>query len=81
MALVLGAFADGAVGILGSDSGGIGNSIATLAITVYLFLALRRVYGQGRMVTTLKFLVLIIGYCLALVFTMLATLVVTVASL
>lgn len=81
LVLVIGAGVDGAANAVGSNSGGMGNSVATLAIAVYLFLALRRVYGQGRLVTTLKFIVLVIAYCLALVFTMVATLVVTVAAL
>jgi hypothetical protein len=45
------------------------------------FFALRRVYGQGRLVTAGKLLVLIVGYALALVLTMFGTLVVTVALL
>ncbi len=81
IALVVGALIDGGVGIAGFDSGGIGNSVATLALVVYLFLALRRVYGQGRLITTGKFLVLLVGYALALVLTMLGTLVITVALL
>jgi len=81
MVLVVGAFADGAVGIVGFDSGGVGNSVATLALVVYLFLALRRVYGQSRLITTAKFMVLLVGYAFALVLTMLGTLVVTVALL
>lgn len=81
LVLVVGAGVDNAAEVVGSNSGGMGNSIATLAIAVYVFLALRRVYGQGRLVTMLKFIVLVIGYCLALVITMLATLIITVAAL
>ena len=72
LVLVVGAFVDGAIGVMGFDSGGTGNSVATLAIAVYAFLALRRVYGQGRLATTLKLVVLILSYSVALVFTMLA---------
>lgn len=81
MVLVVGALIDGAVGTAGFDSGGIGNSAATLALVVYLFLALRRVYGQSRLITTGKFLALLVGYALALMLTMVGTLIVTVALL
>jgi len=79
--LVLGAAVDKVVGATGEAAAGTGNNVATLAIVVYLFLALRRVYGQGRFMTIVKLVVLILGYCVALVLTMLATLVVTVAAL
>ena len=81
LVLVVGAVVDGGLKMLGSDGGGTGNSVATLAIVVYLFLALRRVYGDGRLLTTVKFVALIVGYVLALLLTMLATLAATVASL
>jgi len=81
LVLVAGAVVDGVMGAVASDSSGTGNSVATLAIAVYLFVALRRVYGQGRLLTTVKLVVLVLGYCVALVLTMLATLVVTVAAL
>ena len=74
MVLVAGALVD-------FVAGGVGNSIATIAIAVSTFLALRRVYGQGRLLTTLKFVVLTIGYMVALLITMLGTLVVTVAAI
>jgi len=79
--LVVGAIFDGVMNVTGADGGNIGNSVATLAIAVYAFLALRRVYGQGRIPTFLKLVMLFVGYALALVATMLATLVVTVAAL
>jgi hypothetical protein len=74
MVLVTGAIVD-------LFAGGIGNSIATLAIAIHTFLALRRVYGQGRLRTSFKFVVLIVGYMVALLITMLGTLVVTVAAI
>jgi hypothetical protein len=80
LVLVVGALVDDVVGVVSSDGGGTGNNIATLAIAVYLFLALRRVYGQGRFTTSVKLMMLLVGYALALVFTMLGTLVATVAS-
>jgi hypothetical protein len=73
--LVLGALVDWV------GAAGLGNNIATLGILIYTFLALRRVYGQSRFVTTLKILVLVFGYVVALVTTMLMTFVATVASI
>jgi hypothetical protein len=61
------------------DGEGIGNSVAILAILIYTFLALRRVYQQGRASTLFKLVMVSIGYALALVLTMLGTLIVTVA--
>ncbi len=81
LVLVLGALVDLSIGAMGHDGSGIGNNVAGLTILIYVFLALRRVYAQGRLVTTLKLGVLSIGYALALVMTMLATLVATVALL
>jgi hypothetical protein len=81
LALVVGAMIDRVLGALGSDLGGAGNSAATLSIAVYLFLALRRVYRNGRLLTAVKFVGLVVGYILSLLTTMLATLIATVASL
>ena len=77
--LVVGALADLSLGFMGFDAGSMGNNVATLAILIYAFLALRRVYAEGRLITMLKLVVLSIGYALALIVTMIATLVVTVA--
>jgi hypothetical protein len=74
MILVAGAFVD-------LFAGSIGNSVATAAIAIYSYLALRRVYGQGRLVTLFKFVVLTLGYLVALLITMLGTLIVTVAAI
>lgn len=57
--------------------------ILTLVITafyvpVYLFVAMRRVYGQGRFVTVLKYIVLFISYLLGFFATMLGA--VTIAA-
>jgi len=81
LVLVVGALADLAIGVMGYDGGGIGNNVATLAILIYAFVGLRRVYRQSRGLTFLKLMVFSIGYALALVLTMLATLIVTVAFL
>jgi len=55
-----------------------GNGIAVLVIAIYSFLALRRVYGQGRFVTVIKMVVLLLGYIVALIVTMILTLALTV---
>lgn len=81
LVLVVGAVVDVLAEIAGSAVAGMGNNVATLAILVYTFLALRRVYSQRRLITTLKLVALIVGYILALVLTMLGTLIVTVAYL
>lgn len=79
LVLVVGAVVDVLAEIAGADAAGIGNNVAALAILIYTYLALRRVYSQGRLITTLKLVALILGYVLALVLTMLGTLIVTVA--
>jgi len=55
-----------------------GNGLAVLVIAIYSFLALRRVYGQGRFVTVIKMVVLLLGYIVALIVTMILTLALTV---
>ena len=54
-----------------------GNSLAVVVIAVYSFLALRRVYAQGRFLTVLKMVVLLLGYLVALIVTMIFTLALT----
>jgi hypothetical protein len=44
---------------------------ASFYIPVYLFVAMRRVYGQGRLITTLKYVVLIVSYFAGFTLTML----------
>jgi hypothetical protein len=51
-----------------------------LVIAIYSFLALRRVYGQGRFKTMVKMFVLLIGYIVALIVTMILTLALTVVT-
>jgi len=46
----------------------------SLYIPVYLFVGMRNVYGQGRLVTTLKYVVLTMTYITGFFITMLATL-------
>jgi hypothetical protein len=57
-----------------------GNGLAVLVIAVYCFLALRRVYGQGRILTVLKMVCLFFGYLVALIVTMILTLALTAVT-
>jgi len=57
-----------------------GNGLAVLVIAVYSFLALRRVYGQGRFLTIVKMQLLLLGYLVALIVTMILTLAVTAVT-
>jgi hypothetical protein len=59
---------------------GWGNAVAVAVIAVYSFFALRRVYGQGRLVTLLKMMVLLVGYFVALIVTMALTLALTAVT-
>jgi hypothetical protein len=53
---------------------------ASLYIPAYLFLSMRRVYGQGRILTTLKFIALSSTYLVGFVFVMLGALLTAVFS-
>ena len=55
----------------------LGNTLATLLVPVYTFLALRMVYGQGWLMTLAKLVVLLFGYVMFLSLTLLGTLIVT----
>ena len=48
--------------------------IASFYVPVYLFVAMRRVYGQGRLITLFKYIVLVIAYAIGFFSTMLAAL-------
>lgn len=78
MALVVGLLIDLVVGA--PEETRPGNGLAVLVITVYSFLALRRVYGQGRFLTVVKMVVLLLGYLVALIVTMIFTLALTVVA-
>lgn len=73
-------------GLLGPEDGAV-DSISTLIlviasfyIPVYLYKAMRHVYGQGHFVTLLKYLVLVITYLLGAMLTMLSALLFAVLS-
>lgn len=50
-------------------------------VPIYLFVAIRRVYGQGRLVTTLKYIVLTFAYALGFFATMLGVLAIAAFSI
>jgi hypothetical protein len=58
-----------------------GNGVAAVTIAAYTFLALRRAYGQGRIMTVLKMAVLLVGYLIALIVTMVLTLGLTAVTI
>ena len=78
LALVVGLVIDLAVSASGESRPG--NGLAVLVIAVYSFLALRRVYGQGRFLTVMKMVFLLFGYLVALIATMILTLALTVVT-
>jgi hypothetical protein len=78
LALVVGQLID--LAVRASEETRPGNGLAVLVIAVYSFLALRRVYGQGRFLTVLKMVVLLLGYLVALIVTMILTLALTVVT-
>lgn len=77
-ALLVGVSGDVALGHMGGN--GAGSNLATVVIAVYSFLALRRVYGRGRLATVATMVVLLLGYLVALMATMILTLGVAVAT-
>jgi hypothetical protein len=78
LALVVGLAID--LPLRAAEGKGPGNALAVLVIAVYSFLALRRVYGQGRFFTVVKMAGLLIGYLVALIATMILTLALTVVT-
>ena len=59
----------------------IATAILMIYIPIYLFVAMRRVYGQSRLATTFKYLLLGIGYFTCLVVTFTLTVIVTALTL
>ncbi len=75
--LLVGIAIDALIGT--ASDGGIGSILANIMIAVYLFLALRQLHRQGRVVTAAKMVALFFGYLFALLITMLCTVAVAVA--
>jgi hypothetical protein len=55
--------------------------VASFYVPVYLFVAMRRVYGQGRIITVLKYIVLIIAYLMGFMAMMLGALAIAAFSI
>ena len=55
--------------------------VASFYVPVYLFLSMRRVYGQGRIATFLKFIALLVAYLLGFTATMLGALTIAAFSI
>lgn len=79
LALLAGTLFD--LAIRASQENGPGGAVAVVAIAVYTFLALRRVQGQGRLLTMAKMVLLLAGYIIALIVTMVLTLAATAVFL
>jgi hypothetical protein len=56
-------------------------AVFTVYVPIYLFIAMRRVYGQGRFVTFLKYSALGLAYLIGMVFTALGLLFYTALTL
>jgi hypothetical protein len=55
--------------------------ITSLYVAIYLFVAMRKVYGQGRIITFLKFVVLVVAYLFGFTATMLGALAIAAFSI
>ena len=55
--------------------------IGSIYVPVYLFVAMRRVYGQGRLVTFFKYIVLVVAYSFGFLATMLSALAIAAFSI
>ena len=55
--------------------------VASFYVPVYLFVAMRRVYGQGRLITFLKYVILVIAYLAGFLVTMLGALAIAALSI
>jgi hypothetical protein len=55
--------------------------VASFYVPVYLFIAMRRVYGQGRIITFLKYIVLVTAYSMGFFATMLGALAIAAFSI
>jgi len=54
---------------------------ASFYVPVYLFVAMRRVYGQGRLLTALKYVALTVSYLAGITVTMLGAVIITAFSI
>jgi hypothetical protein len=54
---------------------------ASFYVPVYLFVAMRRVYGQGRLLTSLKYVALTVSYLAGITVTMLGAVIITAFSI
>ena len=66
-----------------SLNGGLGTLIivaASFYIPVYLYKAMRKVYGQGHLITIFKYLILLVTYSAGVSFTLLGALLITLFS-
>jgi hypothetical protein len=54
---------------------------ASFYVPVYLFVSMRRVYGQGRLLTALKYVVLTVSYLAGITVTMLGAVIITAFSI
>ncbi len=55
--------------------------VTSFYIAIYLFVAMRRVYGQGRIITFLKYIALVTAYSMGFAFTMLGALAIAAFSI
>ena len=55
--------------------------VASFYIPVYLFISMRRVYGQGRIITLIKYIALVIAYSFGFLATMMAALAIAAFSI
>lgn len=55
--------------------------VASFYIAIYLFVSMRRVYGQGRIITFVKYIALVTAYAMGFALTMLSALAVAAFSI
>jgi hypothetical protein len=73
-------------GLLGPEDGAIDSLsqlilvIASFYIPIYLYKAMRHVYGQGHLVTIMKYLILVVAYLTGALLTMLSAILFAVLS-
>ena len=57
------------------------NIAASLYVAIYLFIAMRKVYGQGRIITFFKYVILLVAYLIGFTATMLGALAIAAFSI